>query len=74
MSLDATKTKLTQHGTVTIGRDASGRTRIIYEGFKGDACTCRDVAVLAGLWAIGELQREVMLDVQAPGGGRTAVG
>jgi hypothetical protein len=70
MSLDAEKSVLTKHGTVKIKPDG----QIIVAGFEGDNCTCRDVAVLAMLWAIGQLQAEVMADVQEPGGGRCVVG
>ena len=73
MSLDADPVRLTRKGTVTIRPRATGGVQILYDGFEGKGCTCRDVAVLAGLWAIGELQREVMLDVQQPGGGASAV-
>lgn len=73
MSLDADNIKLTQHGTVTISPDKKGGPQIIVEGFEGAGCSCRDVAVLACLWAIGELQREVMRAVQEPGGGSIGV-
>jgi hypothetical protein len=69
MSLDAKTSQLTQHGTVTV--EAGG---IVVTGFAGDNCSCRDVAVLACIWAIGELQRELMKDVEQPGGGRVAIG
>jgi hypothetical protein len=67
MSLDAFKTKLRKHGTVTIFPEKEGLVQITVEGFEADNASCRDVAVLACLWAIGELQREVMLAVQEPG-------
>lgn len=67
--LDAEEAKLTQHGMVTI--DASG---INCTGFEGDNTSCRDVAALAVLWAIGELQRELTLLMQKPGGGRIGIG
>lgn len=69
MSLDAETTKLTQHGTVTVEAG-----RIVVTGFEGDNCSCRDVAVLACIWAIGELQRELLKTVEQPGGGYVAVG
>ncbi len=69
MSLDAEPIKLTQHGTVTVEAGS-----IVVTGFSGDNCSCRDVAVLACIWAIGELQRELLKDVEQPGGGRVAIG
>ena len=70
--LDADEAKLTKTGTVTIG--GHGRLRVIVEGFEGDGCSCRDVAALAMLWAIGELQRELMATLEKPGGGSCGVG
>jgi hypothetical protein len=69
VSLDSDISKLTPHGLVTI--EPGG---IVVTGFAGDNCSCRDVAVLACIWAIGELQRELMKDVEQPGGGRVAIG
>lgn len=68
MSLDAEVSKLSStQGTITI--DARGASsQITVEGFEGDNCSCRDVAVQACLWAIGELQREISIAVQKPGG------
>lgn len=66
--LDAEHAHLTKLGTVTI--DENG---IHCEGFDGENCSCRDVAALATLWAIGELQRELMLTMQEPGGGKISV-
>ena len=74
MSLTAEVTKLRKHGTVTIHPEKHGRVQIVAEGFEGDNATCRDVAVLACLWAIGELQREVMRAVQEPGTNAIGVG
>jgi hypothetical protein len=69
MSLDAEPTKLTQHGTVTV--EPGG---IVVTGFAGENCSCRDMAVLACIWAIGELQRELLKMVEQPGGGCVAIG
>jgi len=66
LSLDAEHTKLTDTGSITISDD-----KIAIAGFSGDNCTCRDVAVYACLWAIGELQKEVTSLVEQPGGGRS---
>jgi len=73
MSLDATTSRLTKVGTVTIHPGLEGRTQIVAQGFDGEGCSCRDVAVLACLWAIGELQREVMRTIEQPGGGAIGV-
>jgi hypothetical protein len=69
VSLDATEVRLTKRGKVTIF--ANGDIEI--EGFHGKNCSCRDVAVLAMLWAIGVLQKDVTADIQKPGGGRCAI-
>jgi hypothetical protein len=73
MSLDANISRLIKVGTVTIHPKAEGGVQIVAEGFEGTNCSCRDVAVLACMWAIGELQREVMRDIEAPGGGAIGV-
>lgn len=69
--LDAAPACLTKTGIVTI--DASQRFKVDISGFDGDGCSCRDVAALAIVWAIGELQRELMQVLQRPGGGSVAV-
>lgn len=69
--LDADEAKLTKTGTVTIGGDSN--CHVVVEGFEGDGCSCRDVAALAMLWAIGELQRELMGTLERPGGGSCGV-
>lgn len=63
--LDAEPAKLTKTGKVTI---TDGQIAI--EGFNASNATCRDVVALAALWAIGELQRELMLTLEKPGGSR----
>ena len=70
MSLDAETSKISKTGKVTI--TAAG---IVIDGFEGTNCSCRDVAVLACMWAIGELARETLLEIQEPGGsGNVAIG
>jgi hypothetical protein len=71
MSLDQSPVTLARLGTVTI----DGQTgRVSVEGFEADGkATCRDVAALAALWAIGELQRQVLLTVEAPGRSRIVI-
>lgn len=73
MSLDADVSKLTRHGTVTIRPDKARGVQVVVEGFDGEGCTCRDVAVQACLWAIGELQREVLRTIEQPGGGSIGI-
>ena len=69
--LDADPAKLTKIGKVVI--DEKGKCRVVIRGLKGDDCSCRDLTALAMLWAIGELQRELMATLEQPGGGDCAV-
>jgi hypothetical protein len=69
MSNDATPIKLTKTGRVVI--EANGL--VTAEGFDGDNCSCRDVAILACMWAMSVLQTEVTKTIESPGGGRIAV-
>jgi hypothetical protein len=71
MSNDAEPIRLTKIGRVVIDTDPT--LPIIVEGFDGEGCSCRDVAILACMWAIGELQREVMRCIEEPGGGRIGI-
>jgi hypothetical protein len=74
MSLDATKSYLTDLGVVSIFPGEPGReAHIEVSGFEGRNCSCRDIAVLACLWAIGELQREILRTIEQPGGGNISV-
>jgi len=66
--LDASPACLTKIGRVIIDGQ-----RITVEGFEGDQATCRDVAALAASWAIGELQRELLATLEAPGKSRIVV-
>lgn len=68
MSLDATPTRLVQFGEVKVSADG-----IEIEGFDGVNVSCRDVASLALVWAIGRLQEELERTIQAPGLGRASV-
>jgi hypothetical protein len=56
--------RLTKFGSVTI----DGHKSILVEGFDGNDCMCREVAALALVWAIGELQRELNCLIAVPGG------
>jgi hypothetical protein len=55
--------KLTRIGRVEITTAGIG---VI--GFEGENTSCRDVAALAIVWAIGELQRELLATLERPGG------
>lgn len=74
MSLDAETSKLTKFGKVTIFPAKKGNVQIVVEDFEGKNCSCRDVAVLACVWAIGELQREVMRGIEEPGTNAIGIG
>lgn len=60
--------KITKTGRVTITKDG-----ISVEGFSVKGGMCRDVAVMAAAWAIGELQREMLKTIAKPGGGKIGV-
>lgn len=60
--------KITKTGRVTITKDG-----ISVEGFNVKGAMCRDVAVMAAAWAIGELQREMLKTITKPGGGKIGV-
>lgn len=66
--LDASPSHLTAIGKVII---ADGKINI--EGFDAHHGTCRDAAALAIVWAIGQLQVELMATLQKPGGGNACV-
>lgn len=55
--------ELSKAGTVLI-HDG----QISLGGFEGENCGCSDVAILALIWAIGELQRELTECLRTPGG------
>jgi hypothetical protein len=65
---DAEPADLNKIGIVTITRDG-----VTVEGFGAVNGSCRDVSALAALWAIGELQRELMETLKRPGGGRIGI-
>lgn len=75
MSLDADEMKLTRPGRITIyPQPGPTGVQIIADGFDGEGCSCRDLAVMAQIWAIGVLQESLLEDVMKPGGGRAAIG
>jgi hypothetical protein len=67
--LDADPSFLTKFGKIEVEPD-----RIEINGFDADNGTCRDVAALALVWAIGQLQIELMKTLERPGGGIACVG
>lgn len=56
-------TKLVKTGTLLMYKG-----RIYTSGFRAPDCMCREVAVHALLWAIGEMQRELVALIEKPGG------
>jgi hypothetical protein len=71
--LDASPARLVQHGRIVIEAQPDGDVRVTCEGFEGEGTSCRDVAALATVWAIGVLQRELDATLMAPGGGSIGV-
>jgi hypothetical protein len=67
--LDHEEAHLTKTGTVTLSE-----SEIVIEGFDAKNGTCRDVAALALVWAIGRLQRELMATLERPGDGIAVIG
>jgi hypothetical protein len=55
---------LTDFGKVTISDKG-----ISIEGFEADNASCREAAIMVCCWAIGELQREMLLMIESPLGG-----
>ena len=61
--------RLKRRGNVAV--DDSG---VLIKGFEADDCMCREVAILAILWAISRLQYELAELIDRPGGtGNTCV-
>ncbi|HEJ1056660.1 TPA: hypothetical protein SLP05_004274 [Pseudomonas putida] len=60
--------KIRKFGRVTITKDG-----VSVDGFDVKGAMCRDVAVMAAAWAIGELQREMLKTIAKPGGGKISV-
>lgn len=56
-------TKLRKAGTLLM-HDG----RIYTSGFRANDCMCREVAAHALIWAIGEMQRELVALIERPGG------
>ena len=54
--------RIRRTGTVTIKKG-----EIVVEGFEVDGASCREAAILATTWAIGQLQRELHKAIRAPG-------
>lgn len=68
MYTDNDEMKIRKTGRVTITKEGIG-----VEGFDVKGAMCRDVAVMAAAWAIGELQREMLKTIAKPGGGKIGV-
>ncbi len=68
MAVEDYQMTLTRLGTVTVNKDG-----ISCDGFQGKNAMCRDVAIMAAAWAIGELQREMLKTIKKPGGGKISV-
>jgi hypothetical protein len=47
---------------------------ILVNGFSTENASCRELAIMASAWAIGELQREMLKTIERPGGGRIGIG
>lgn len=60
--------RIKRTGKVTITK---GRVEV--EGFEVDNASCREHAILATTWAIGELQRQLARTIKKPGGGNISV-
>lgn len=60
--------RIKRTGKVTITRDG-----IEVEGFDIHNASCREHAILAAAWAIGQLQREMTKTIRAPGAGKISV-
>lgn len=67
-SINTEAMQIDKTGKVTITVDG-----ITVEGFEFFRASCRDGAIMACAWAIGELQREMLKCIQSPGGGNVAV-
>jgi hypothetical protein len=55
------------------GRVIVEKGKIVVDGFTADNASCREVATMAAAWAIGELQREMLKNIERPGGGNIGV-
>jgi len=60
--------KLDKTGTILMHKG-----EISIDGFDADGCMCREVAILAMLWGIGEMQRELTEMIFDPEGGNVGV-
>lgn len=65
---DAETKRITKTGTVTVTKSG-----ISVDGFDGSNMSCREMAIIACAWAIGELQREMLRTIEQPGGGHISV-
>ena len=56
-------TKLERAGTILM-HDG----KIYLDGFEADGCMCREVAIHALIWGIGQMQQELVALIDRPGG------
>lgn len=69
MSLDATHSRLTKVGRIVIEGG-----HVLVEGFDGDNCSCRDLAVLACMHGMEVLAQEARKTIEQPCGGQIGIG
>ncbi len=69
MSLDAQESRLTRYGRIVIEGG-----EVVVEGFEGQNCSCRDIAVLAAAYGVLVLTEQMRATIQKPGGGRIGIG
>lgn len=60
--------RLRKSGTILMHKG-----QIHIDGFEADHTSCREIAILAMIWAIGELQEEIVADIAVPGGSGNVV-
>lgn len=75
MGLDAERMRLTKFGTVTIDPrpDPVNGIQVVISGFEAENASCRDLAAMAQIWAIGVLQRSLAGELEEPGGGASGI-
>lgn len=60
--------RIKRTGTIKVTKSG-----ITVEGFEIEGASCREAAILAAAWAIGQLQREMSKTIRAPGGGNILI-
>jgi hypothetical protein len=56
------------------GRVIVEKGMVVVHGFSTENASCRELAIMASAWAIGELQREMLKTIERPGGGNIGIG